>query len=168
MIKKLIILFFAAGLTVVATAQPKIGSAFKGGFRVGVGAPIVHGPVVRPRVTVIAPVNPWFGFGYGVGYYSPYRYSPFYNPYDPFYRNRPRQVQPTELDLKIEEIENDYDYQIDVVKHDKTIPKDDRKARERELKHQKEQAIIDAKKNYYAPAQNNNDEVQPGVDNNQS
>ena len=137
--KKLLVVLIAAGLTLGASAQPKIGGGFRGGSIKGGG---VH--YVRPRVTVIAPytyVSPYYRYGYGLGY------SPFY---DPFYRYPRYQSQPSQLDLQIEDIKNDFQYQISTVKHDKSLAKDERKQRVRDLKHQREDAINQAKRNFYS------------------
>ena len=131
--KKSLIMLLAFALTLGASAQPKIG----GGFRGGGG---VH--YIRPQVTVIAPytyARPYYGLGFGYGY------SPFY---DPFYR--PRYLAgPSRLELQIEDIKNDYSYQISTVKHDKSIPKDERKQKVRDLKHERDDAINQAKRDYY-------------------
>lgn len=139
--KALLVILFSVGLTLGVTAQPKIGGGFRGGVSSGSG-----GHYVRPRVTVIAPIAPMYPhYGYGLGLGYGYRYSPFY---DPFYSQR-FESRPTELDLQIEDIKNDYDYQISSVKHDKSLAKDERKQKVRDLKHQRDDEIIDAKKNYY-------------------
>lgn len=141
--KKLLIVLCAVGLTLVASAQPKIGGGLKGGAIRGGGV------YVKPRVTVIAPytyVRPYYGFGYGYN-----RFSPFY---DPFYRYPRFESRPTELDLQIEDIKNDFQYQISSLKHDKSLAKDVRKQKMRDLKHQREDAIIEAKKNYYKAKDN--------------
>ncbi|WP_018615630.1 hypothetical protein [Segetibacter koreensis] len=145
--KKILIALLSIGLTLGASAQPKIGGGFRGGGSIGGGG--VH--YVRPRVTVIAPytyVSPYYGLGYRFGY------SPFY---DPFYRYPRYDERPSQLDLQIEDIKNDFSYQISTVKHDKSLAKDERKQKVRDLKHQREDAIIEAKKNYYA--QKNNDKT---------
>ena len=124
--KKLLIILFSVGLALGASAQRHIGG---GG---------VH--VVRPRVAIIggyAPFSPYYGYGYGFGY------SPFYA-FPPSYTSRP-----SKLDLQIEDIRNDYKDRIWSVKHDDSLSKQDRKAKVRELKHDREAAIIDAKRNYY-------------------
>lgn len=144
--KKLLVVLLTMGVTLGAAAQPKIG----GGFRVG-GVGVGGGHYVRPRVTVIAPytyISPYYRLGYGLGY------SPFY---DPLYRYPGYQFRPSELDLQIEGIKNDFQYQISTVKHDKSLAKDDRKQKVRDLKHQREEAIIEVKKNYYKPKNNNED-----------
>ncbi|MCW3105507.1 MAG: hypothetical protein JWQ09_13 [Segetibacter sp.] len=147
--KKLLVILFSLGITLGATAQPKIGSGFRGsGVRGSGHSGGVH--YVRPRVTVIAPyasMYPYYGYGLGFGYL------PFN---DPFYRQRV-EAPPSQLDLQIEDIKNDYDYQISSVKHDKTLSKDERKQKVRDLKHQKDQEIIDAKKSYYKPKDDNKD-----------
>lgn len=126
-------MLFALALILGASAQPKIGGGFRGG-----GA---H--YIRPRVTVIAPYSyarPYYGSGFG------YRYSPFY---DPFYRYQQYQARPSRLDLQIEDIKNDYSYQISTVKHDKNIPKDERKQKVRDLKHERDEAVTQAKRDYF-------------------
>src|SRR3954454_1337485 len=137
--KKLLIVLLSVGFTLGAAAQPKIGGGFSGGAGIVRGG----GHYVRPRVTVVAPytyISPYYGLGYGFGY------SRFY---DPFYRYPRFQSQPSQLDLQIEDIKNDFQYQISSVKHDKSLAKDVRKQKVRDLKHEREDAIIEAKKNYY-------------------
>jgi hypothetical protein len=151
--KQLIIIFLSVGLTLGATAQPKIGGTYRGGsIRSGGGV-----KYVRPRVTVIPPYAyaPGFRNYYGFGF----RNSPFYDPfYDPFYRSQRFQSRPSQLDLAIEDIKEDYEYQIDSVKDDKTLTKDERKQKVRDLKHLRENAISDAKKNYYKEKDEKNEE----------
>jgi hypothetical protein len=156
--KKLLVILFSVGLTAAATAQPKIGGAFRGGsLSAGIGGGGVKGGgevhYVRPRVTVLAPVvpiSPYYGYGLGYGARLGFGYSPFY---DPFY-NRRFESRPTQLDLQIEDIKDEYSYKISSVKHDKSLAKDERKQKVRELKHQREQEIIDAKKSYYGAKDN--------------
>ena len=137
--KKLLIVLLAIGLTSGGSAQPKIGSGFRGG---SIRGGTVH---TRPQVTVVVPyayVSPYYRFGYGYGN----RYSPFY---DPFYQYPRAQQKPSPLDLQIEDIKNDYSYKISSAKHDKSLTKDERKQRVRDLKHEREDVIIEAKKNFY-------------------
>src|SRR4051794_4813237 len=136
---KLLMILMLVGLTVGASAQPKIGSTFHGNAVRGGGV-----TYTKPRVTVIAPVYPYYGYNYGFNY--GFRYSPIY---DPFYYSPRFQSKPTQLDLDIEDIKNDYSYRISTVKKDKSLPKDERKQKVRDLKHEREDAIIEAKKNYY-------------------
>ena len=138
--KKFLIVLLTIGLVSGAVAQPKIGGGFRGGGFGGGG-----GRYVRPQVTVIAPYaysRPYYGYGLGFGY----GYSPFYSP---FYRSPRYVARPSQLDLQIEDIKNEYSYQISSAKHDKSLAKDERKQKVRNLKHQREDAIIGAKKQYY-------------------
>lgn len=126
--KKLFIILFSFGLALGASAQRHGGG---GG---------VH-RVIRPHVTVIggyAPFYPYYGLGYG--------FSPFY-PYPPVYANRP-----SRLELQIEDIKNDYKDQIWSARHDDSLSRKERKAKVHELKHDRDAAIIDARKNYYKTA----------------
>lgn len=153
--KKLLVVLLAVGLGVAANAQPKINPAFRGGSLGGRinsdGGSKGNVENVKPRVTVVTPVvpvYPYYGYAYGYGY-SPY-YSPFYSPfYDPFYSPRFNQSRPSQLDLQIEDINNEYDFKIKTVKKDKSLSKDERKQQVRDLKHQREYEIIEAKKQYY-------------------
>lgn len=125
--KRLLIILFSIGLAVSASAQHRIGG----------------GRFVRPRVTIIggyAPIYPYYGLGYGFG-------SPFYN-YPPYYASRP-----SKLDLQIEDIKNDYKDRIWSVKHDDSLSKADKKAKVSELKHERDMAVDDAKRNYYKRAE---------------
>ena len=145
--KKLLLLLFAAALTFGASAQPKIGGTVRGGsFRGGVvrGGGVHY---VRPRVTVIAP----YAYAPAYGYYgNRFGYSRFYDPfYDPFYSRRVVEAKPSQLDIAIDDIKEDFDYQINSVKDDKSLSKDERKQKIRDLKHYKEDAISRAKKDYY-------------------
>jgi hypothetical protein len=149
--KKLLVIMFSLVLALSAEAQPKIGGAFRGGkINPGVGGGIHY---VRPRVTVVAPyasIYPYSGFGLGYG--LAYGYSPFYDPFYHRYDSRP-----TQLDLQIEDIKDEYKYKISSVKKDKSLTKDERKQKVRDLKHEREQEIIDAKKIYYSNRDNSRD-----------
>ncbi len=127
--KKLLIVLFAIGLTLGASAQR--GHAY------------YHGGVyARPRVVVgvgayYAPFYPYYGFGFGYGPFYPYPYGPVYG------------YRPTKLDLQIEDIKNDYADKIWSVKEDKTLTRKERREKVHELKVQRDQEIADAKRNYY-------------------
>lgn len=101
--------------------------------------------VVVPRVTVIGGYAPYLGYGYGYGLgYSPYfGYNPFYNP------GMYRSGRATKLDLQVEDIKNDYKDRIWSARHDKELSRSDRRAKVHELKHERDSAVIDAKRNYY-------------------
>lgn len=122
--KKLIIILFAAFLATGAFAQK--------GF---------HGRIVR----VIAP-RPVIAFG---------AYSPFYYGYSPFwgypygYNNYGYYHRPTKLDLQIADIKNDYQQKISAARDDKSISRTERRQAVRDLKHDRDQAIIEAKRDYY-------------------
>jgi hypothetical protein len=133
--KKLLIVLLSFGLTFGASAQVKVGGSAR---------------YVRPRVAVVnvVPVMPYSGFGY-YGY-SPF-YSRFYSPfYDPFFGPTRFQSAPSKLDLQIEDIKNEFQYKISTVRNDKSLTKDERKQQIRELRHSREDAIIEAKKSYYS------------------
>lgn len=126
--KRLLIIFFSLGLALGASAQ-KIGHVR--GFAYS-----------RPRVVVglgaFAPLYPYYGLGYSP--YSPYgSYGPRYG-----YGRRP-----SRLDLKIEDIKNDYQDKIWAARHDKTLPRSERRKLVHQLKHERDQAITDTKRNYY-------------------
>ncbi len=129
--KKLLIIMLVLGLASGASAQ-----SVKRNIR-----------SISPRATIVRVVpaypfyNPYYGFGY--------RYSPFYSPfYDPFFGPR-YQSTPSELDLEIEDIQNEYSHKLSTVRKDKSLSKDERKQQIRDLKHEREDAIIEVKKNYY-------------------
>ncbi len=134
--KKLLVILFALGFGFGASAQ------YHGGGHIAV-AP----RVIRPRVIIggYAPITPYLGYGFGSGY-NPY----FGYPYGPSYRSS----RPTKLDLQIEDIKNDYKDRIWSAKHDDSLSRKDRKAKVHELKHERDDAIIDAKRNYYKTSLN--------------
>jgi hypothetical protein len=107
------------------------------------------GYYARPRVSIgiggYFPVYPYYGFGY-----SPFfGYPPFGYGFGPGYGYGYRYSRPTKLDLQIQEISNDYNHRIWEVKHDKSVKRKERKKRVRELEHDRDKAIIQAKKAYY-------------------
>jgi hypothetical protein len=138
------------GVAVSASAQPKLGGAVRQQATIRGGGGGYSHP--KSNVIVVAPsysINPYYGrpgFGRFYGSAFGFGYSPFY---DPFYQYPRVQERPSPLDLAIEDIMEEYDYKIDSTKHDKSLSKDDRKQKVRDLKHEKENAIIDAKKSYY-------------------
>lgn len=98
------------------------------------------GHVVRVRpVIAVGAVAPFYGFGMG--------YNPFWG--NPFYNNYNMHSRPTRLDLQIADIKNDYQQKISSARSDKSISKSERKQIVRDLKHAREQEIIDAKRDYY-------------------
>ena len=90
----------------------------------------------RPRVMVSA------------GVYSPFYPYGYLGPYYP-YPNTTYPVMPTRLEIKIDNIRNDYSDRIWSARHDKTISRTERRATILKLKHERDQAILDTKSNYY-------------------
>ena len=97
----------------------------------------------RARVSIgigaYVPLYPYYGYGPVYGYpaygYPGYGYG-YYN-------------RPTELDLQIRDIRNDYQHEIKLVKHDKSLPRRERKKQVRQLEHDRDAAIIQAQRDYY-------------------
>jgi len=126
--KKLMVIVFALGLSVAASSQ-----------KVVVGA---HGRVgghfyYRPYTSVV------------IGAYAPFYYHPFWYGYYgyPAYNNY--YYRPTKLDLEIGDIKNDYAEKIWSARQDKTLSGKERRQEVRELKHERDRAIINAERNYY-------------------
>ena len=143
---KLLIIMLSLGLALSASAQPKLGGTVRQHSK------IRGGGGTKSNVIVVAPAyrfNPYYvGLGFRGFYGSPYGfgYSPFY---DPFYHNQRVNEQASQLDLAVEDIKEEYDYKIDAGKDDKSLSKDERKQKVRDLKHERDDAIIEAKKSYY-------------------
>jgi hypothetical protein len=123
--KKLMVMVVALGLAFGASAQR--GHGFGGGGRV-----IVAGP----RVGI--------GFGYSP-FYSPFGYYPYGYPYG--YRNG--YSRPSKLQVQITDIKNDYGDKIWSAKHDTNLSRKERRNEVHQLKVERDQAINDAKRNYY-------------------
>ena len=145
---KLILIILSFTFVLKLEAQPKLGgnaqritSINRGGINNGGKSNVI---VVAP-----APVyryNPYVGLGYRNFYGYGFGYRPYY---DPFYSYQRVEREPSELDLEIEDIKEEYSFKIDTVKDDKSLSKDERKQKVRDLKHEREDAIIEAKKQYY-------------------
>lgn len=131
--KKLFIVLMALAFASGVSAQHGIGG--------GKGA---H--YVRPRVSVAIggyiPLNPYPYYGVSPYYgFSPaYGYGLGYGAYG---------HRPSRLDLKIEDIRNDYSDRIWSVKHDTSLTRKERRQKVHELRHERDQAITDAKRSYY-------------------
>jgi hypothetical protein len=117
--KKLLIIGLALAMTVGVSAQKG-----RGGFH------------SRPRTYVVV------GGGFG---YSPF-YSPFYNPYYPGYYGYHR---PSKLEMQIDDIKSDYNDRIWSAKHDTNIPRRQRRKEVHELRHQRDEAVRAAERNYH-------------------
>lgn len=100
----------------------------------------------RPRVSI------------GVGGYLPLNAYPYYG-VSPFYAYPPGYGygygygayghRPSRLDLQIEDIRNDYKDRIWSVKHEENMSSREKRQKVHELKREQDQAITDAKRNYY-------------------
>jgi hypothetical protein len=140
--KKLIGLILAAGLTTGAFAQSKV---IRGNINPRPGSNKTTTVVVVPRA-----YNPYYNPYYGYRSYgmNPYGYYPRYG-YGFGFAPQAEYRQPTKLDLEIEQIRSDYGHDISEARHDKSIGKSERKKRIREIKHERDNAIIAAKQAYY-------------------
>jgi len=147
--KRILVVLFSLGLAYGASAQHYVrpgGGWYHGGGHV----------VVVPRTYV----GVGFGFGYPWGY--PYGwYGPWGAPYPPYYYGYG--AMPSQLELQVRDIRQDYDQQIKDVKHDKSLTKQERRAKVDQLKKEKEDAIVQARHDYfdrsrrnYNPQPNNN------------
>ena len=128
--KKLMVIVIALGLSITVSAQ-KIAVGIHGRFGGGF--------YYRPHTTFV------------VGTYIPLYYHPFVYGYYPYYAYPAYRYyyRPTKLDLEIADIKNDYEEKIWSARHDKTLFSKERRKEVRELKHDRDQAIIDAQRNYY-------------------
>lgn len=136
--KKLVVVLVALGLTFGVSAQSSKGSGSRG-----------PGPSKRVIVVRSYPrFSPYLGFGWGSPFYgySPYGYSPFGYGFNNGYRYDRR---PTQLDLQVEDIKNDFQDRITSVRHDDELNRKQKRQKVQELKDARDRAITDAKKNYY-------------------
>jgi len=127
--KKLIIIMLALSMVTAATAQ-KTTVSYK---------PYQSRVYVRPHTTFAS-----VGFH---PFYRPWYYG--YNPYfatATFYRHESR---PTKLDLQIEDINNDYDDKIWSVRHNDQLSGKEKRKEIHNLKSERDDAVTNAKKNYY-------------------
>lgn len=118
------------------------------------GGPVVvgGGHINGGGHTTVIVTRPYIYGSYGLG--MGYGYSPFYSPYygyNPFYSPFAYRQRPSKLDLDIEQIRNDYSHNIADVRHDKTLPATERRAKIRDLRHERNNTIIEAEKSYYHP-----------------
>jgi hypothetical protein len=127
--KKLSIALLFAAITFSASAQ-RGGGGFHGGGGGGFhgGGGFYHG-------------GGFYRQGIGIGFGYPYFYSPFYYPYG--YR------MPSKLELQIQDIKNDYNQRIRDAKHARGIPRSERRKYVAQLEHDRDQAIINAQRDYF-------------------
>ena len=120
-----LIIICALGLTFSASAQKVIRAA----------------PRYYPRTHVSV------GVGFGTwGPYSPYGY------YNPWYAYPPGYMypsRPSKLDLEIEDIQHDYKDRIWSARHDESLSRRERRQKVHELKSERDNEILQAKKDYY-------------------
>jgi hypothetical protein len=118
--KLLIILLIITGISFSAAAQHRyVRSSY---------------PRSHVVVSVGRPIYPYYGY-----------YDPFYYPYYSYgFSSRP-----SRLDLKIEDIRNDYQDKIWSAKHDNSLSKAERKRMVHKLKYERDEAINQARRNYY-------------------
>jgi hypothetical protein len=145
--KKTLIILLSLGLAYGASAQ-------RGGHA------IVHGGGGYPHYS-----RTYVGVGLGYGFYPwgyPYGlYGPYgpWGPYPGWYYGYG--AMPSRLALQIDDIKNDYSAQIKEVRHDKTLDRKDRRAKIDQLKHDRDAAIIQARKDYYYNSRRNYNNNQP-------
>ena len=103
--------------------------------------------IVHPGV----PVGPRIVYYPRSYYWNPYFYGGFNYWYDRpvYYYHRP-----TKLETQVQDIENEYSDRISSVRADDSLTHHERRVKIRELKHERDQAIDDAKKNYYKQYEN--------------
>ena len=122
--KKISIVLFSVIMAISASAQKVI----------------VH-PVVPVRPHVVYYYQPFYPY-YAYPYYG-FNYSWYYG-HPAYYHYRP-----TKLDMQIQDIENEYSDRISSVRADDSLTHHERRVKIRGLKHERDQAVDDAKKNYY-------------------
>ncbi len=124
--KRLIILMLTFGMISAASAE-RLAVNYKNPVA-------VH---YRPRPVFI-------GGGF-YPYYRPYYgYNPFYTPTYYSYENRP-----SKLDLQVEDIKKDYDDKKWSVRHNDQLSGKEKRKEIRDLNHEMDAAVTDARKNYY-------------------
>ncbi len=123
--KKLLVILLSLGLVATASAQHR----FHGGsFR-------YSGPRISVGIGAFGPFYPSYGFGY----------SPYYAYPQPYAYN----YRPSKLALKIEDVKSDYADRIWSAKNDDSLSRKEKRKLVHQLKYERDQAIIDAKRNYY-------------------
>jgi hypothetical protein len=102
--------------------------------------------VVNPGVHTV----PRVVYYYPRYYPGPYFYNPYYLGFNYWY-GQPAYYyhHPTKLDKQVQDVENEYSDRISSVRADDSLSHHDRRVKIRELRHERDQAVNDAKKNYY-------------------
>jgi hypothetical protein len=157
--KKLFIVLFSLGLALGASAQRGAGYHGGGGISHGGG---YHGGGYHGGGVAFYP-RTYVGLGLGFGYpFYPYGgfYGPWGYPYPPYYYGYG--AMPSRLGLQIDDIKNDYAAQIRDTKGDKSITRKERREKVNQLKHDRDAAVIQARRDYYYNSRrNNNNQPQP-------
>lgn len=125
--KKVLIVLFSIIIGLSASAQKKV--------------------VVRP----VIPLGPRV-----VYYYHPHYWHPYYGMnYSWYYGQRPYYYHhTTKLERQIADIKNEYSDRIYSVRQDDSLTHHERRAKIRELKYECNEAVDDARKNYYKQYEN--------------
>lgn len=143
--KRIIALMMVSGIALGSFAQK---STIRGNAA-ALTRPATSVNTGKARTVVIVPRG---------GFYSPYGYSPFGYSYGyyPMYGYgfgfgyaSPEGDVPSKLDLEIEQIKSDYHHEIVDTRHDNSLSKSERKQKIRDIKHERDDAIIGAKQDYY-------------------
>jgi hypothetical protein len=101
--------------------------------------------IVRP----IVPVGP------RVVYYHPYYWRPYYGlGFNWYYGHPAYHYHQTKLEKQIQDIEDDYSDRISSVRADDSLTGHERRVKIRELRHERDQAVDDLRKNYYKQYEN--------------
>lgn len=140
--KRIFIMLLALGLFTAADAQRHIGGGGRGGFYRGGGTRVIvsagaYNPFYYGMGYGLG--SPYFGMGYGFGYGYP---QPYYNGY----RYSPK---PSKLDMQVEDLKHEYQQKINAAKDDDSISGKERRATVRELKRERDEAITQAKRDFY-------------------
>jgi hypothetical protein len=141
--KSMLVVLFSIGLAMGASAQRSVHYSGGGGIHGG-GGVVYHGGggvYAYPRTYI------GLGLGFGYGYYPYGLYGPWGYPYPPYYYGYG--AMPSQLAMQIEDIKNDYNAQIKDTRHDKSIPRKERRAKIDQLKHDRDEAVIQARKDYF-------------------
>jgi hypothetical protein len=129
--KKLIAILILSGVVFGASAQHGRTGHGSGHSRISTG---------HSRVGIGVGIGT--GFGYGRGFSNSY---PFYNsPYNNYYNRRP-----SNLDLQIQDVESEFRYKKREIRQDRSLSSSQKRQMIRDLRREKEKAIIDTKRNYY-------------------
>ncbi|RTL60282.1 MAG: hypothetical protein EKK37_05445 [Sphingobacteriales bacterium] len=89
----------------------------------------------HPRTYIVSGWAPYYGYGYYPSYW--------YQPSSQYYN------RPSKLDMKLEDIRNDYQDKIRSARHDKSLSRAERKEIIRNLKSERNKELRDTEANYY-------------------